>query len=136
MSDFDASTGQSLLDQFSTTYLRWRWAIGAGILGLTLVVWLLGAGRPYSWVVALAGLFILLHAFGSGVWEVRDPVSALIVDITVVNGAPISPQPGRPRKQMPETSPGTFKASANSAIWSHVGRSGISSPAASKRSTL
>lgn len=87
MSDFDASTGQSLLDQFSTTYLRWRWAIGAGILGLTLVVWLLGAGRPYSWVVALAGLFILLHAFGSGVWEVRDPVSALIVDITVVNGA-------------------------------------------------
>jgi signal transduction histidine kinase len=46
---------------------------------------LLGAGQPYSWVVTLAGLFILAHAFATGMWRMNAPLTALIIDISLAN---------------------------------------------------
>jgi signal transduction histidine kinase len=77
--------GHTLLDQFTTTYLKYRWFIGGGIVSVTATLMLLGAARPYLWIVTVAGLFILAHALASGVWSVKDAVSALVVDITVGN---------------------------------------------------
>jgi signal transduction histidine kinase len=77
--------GQTLLDQFTTTYLRYRWVIGAGIAGVTGLVMLLGVGQPYSWVVTVAGFIILAHAFASGVWRVNAPLTALTLDISLAN---------------------------------------------------
>jgi signal transduction histidine kinase len=77
--------GQTLLDQFTTTYLRYRWVIGAGIAGVTGMVMLLGAGQPNSWVVTVAGAFILAHAFATGMWRVNAPLTALTVDISLAN---------------------------------------------------
>jgi hypothetical protein len=57
------------------------------------------------------------------------------VFITVVIGAITSPQPARPRRQMPEkSSSGAFSSAASSRTSSHVGFAGISSPACSNRS--
>ena len=85
MTEIDPSGGQTLLDQFTTTYLKYRWVIGAGIAGVTGMVMLLGVGQPYSWVVTVAGVFILAHAFATGMWRVNAPLTALTVDISLAN---------------------------------------------------
>jgi len=85
MTDLDPTGGQTILDQFTTTYLRYRWVIGAGIAGVTGSVMILGAGQQYSWVVTVAGVFILAHAFATGIWRVNAPLTALTVDISLAN---------------------------------------------------
>lgn len=85
MTELDPLGGQTLLDQFTTTYLRYRWVIGAGIAGVTGSVMLIGVGQPYSWVVTVAGVFILAHAFATGMWRVNAPLTALTLDISLAN---------------------------------------------------
>lgn len=85
MTELDPTGGQTLLDQFTTTYLRYRWVIGAGIAGVTGLVILIGVGQPSSWVVTVAGGLILAHAFATGMWRVNAPLTALTLDISLAN---------------------------------------------------
>ncbi|HLF62032.1 MAG TPA: ATP-binding protein [Acidimicrobiia bacterium] len=85
MTTNDHTGGQTLLDQFTATYLRSRWYIGSGMVAFSLIAFLLGVG--YTWIVAAAGLVILAHAFATAIWEVHEPISALVVDLTVGNVA-------------------------------------------------
>ena len=83
MTELDPLGGQTLLDQFTTTYLRYRWVIGLGIAGVTGLVMLLGVGQPYTWLVTISGIIILAHASATGMWRVNVPVTALTVDISL-----------------------------------------------------
>jgi len=85
VSELDPLGGQTLVDQFTTTYLRYRWVVGAGIAGVTGIVMLFGVGQSYTWLVGVAGISILVHAFATGMWRVRAPITALTVDISLAN---------------------------------------------------
>lgn len=67
--------------------MKTRWYIGAGLMAVALGVALLGGGDSYTWVIAVAGAFILVHAFAAASWQLQEPISALIVDLTVANAA-------------------------------------------------
>ena len=57
--------------------------------------------------------------------------------MTVLSGAMTSPQPARPRRQIPETPfAGSSSLAASSATWGHVGFSGMVTPAFWKSSLL
>jgi signal transduction histidine kinase len=75
------------LDQFASTYLRARWYLGLGLVVLTLVIWAADLGHPFLWVVALAGIVIIAHAYAMTVWDINDTTYALVVDGSAVHGA-------------------------------------------------
>ncbi len=72
----------SLINRFTSTYLRARWFIGAGLIVLTAFALLVGAGGEYVWVVAVAGVVILAHTFAMRVWDLHAASVALVVDLT------------------------------------------------------
>lgn len=73
---------ENLIIRFTSTYLRARWFIGAGMIVLTAFALLIGTGGEYVWVVAVAGVVILAHTFAMTVWNMHGASVALVVDLT------------------------------------------------------
>jgi len=77
-----AQSPKSLLIRFTSTYLRARWFIGAGMIVITALALLIGTGGTYVWVVAAAGVVILAHTFAMRLWDMHDASVALVIDLT------------------------------------------------------
>lgn len=62
--------------------MRARWYLGAGLIALTVAVVATDIAGVETWVVAVAGGVILAHAFAMSLWDMDDPLVALLIDIT------------------------------------------------------
>jgi signal transduction histidine kinase len=72
----------SRLNHFEATYLKARWLLGLSLIGLTVFVLAAGIDNEYSWVIAAAGVAILLHNFAMQLLDMNDAKVALLIDLT------------------------------------------------------
>ncbi|MEX1093662.1 MAG: HAMP domain-containing sensor histidine kinase [Acidimicrobiia bacterium] len=78
------SEDEGALHQFASTYANARWFIGAGMIGLTSLLYAVDSGSTpdHPWVMAVAGAVIIAHALAMRMWDIHDITVALLVDAT------------------------------------------------------
>lgn len=64
------------------TYMKARWYVGAGMIGLTVGLLTTGLAGSEIWTIAVAGAVILAHAFAMRMWDMSDATVALLLDAT------------------------------------------------------
>lgn len=72
------------VNPFEAIYLKSRWFVGAGMIGLTVLVMTTEIATSQIWAIALAGAVILAHNFAMKMWDMRGSTVALLVDLTAV----------------------------------------------------